>query len=382
MFRKSGKQLILAGLLGIGALILGTSFTAEENKIDLKQLRKLYETDPSNWPQATVDSPHTFKEIEALPKAPLNRFTSDSLKDLIALGRVLFHDPRLSVSNQISCASCHKPDLNWADGTRFALGHDHQNTTRNTPSVENAWQLEHFFWDGRAASLEAQSIESIRNPKEMNQDPYKLPQKLSKIKGYDSLFIKAYGDKARSVDRITKAIATFEKTIHSRPSDFDKFVSGAYDKMTDQQVYGMHLFRTKARCINCHNGNMFTDHDFHNLGLSYFGREKYEDFGRYNVTQKPEDMGKFKTPSLRNVTRTGPWFHNGLFPTLEGIINMYSAGMPQPKLKPHKEGHPLPVMDPLIKKLDLNNEEKEALVAFLHALSSLPQREEQPVLPK
>ncbi|MOA19415.1 Methylamine utilization protein MauG precursor [compost metagenome] len=144
----------------------------------------------------------------------------------------------------------------------------------------------------------------------------------------------------------------------------------------------MHLFRTKARCVNCHNGPLFTDNQFHNLGLTYYGRE-YEDLGRYEVTKLPEDVGKFKTPSLRDVMRTRPWFHNGLFDDMDGVLNMYNNGMPQPKPKPEQENDPLfPKTSPHIKKLGLTKEERDAVVAFLDAISSSPFRILPPDLPK
>lgn len=133
----------------------------------------------------------------------------------------------------------------------------------------------------------------------------------------------------------------------------------------------------------CHNGPLFTDGDFHNVGLTYYKRDKYEDLGRYNVTKDPADVGKFKTPGLRDVLRTRPWFHNGLFDNIEGVMNMYSAGMAQPKPKPDQLGDPLfPKTDSHLRQLNLTKEEKYALIAFLGAITTEPWKIQPPVMPQ
>lgn len=151
-------------------------------------------------------------------------------------------------------------------------------------------------------------------------------KRIAEINGYKELFKAAFGDEKVTNDRITKAIATFERTILSPKNRFDKFISGKSDELTDQEIEGLHLFRTKARCINCHNTAYFSDNKFHNIGLTYYGRE-YEDLGLYNTTKLAKNVGEFKTPSLREVPQNAPYMHNGLFPTIRGVINMYNAGM-------------------------------------------------------
>jgi cytochrome c peroxidase len=178
-----------------------------------------------------------------------------------------------------------------------------------------------------------------------------------------------------------QAIAAFEDTVRSDGSSaFDRFVGGDRDAMGDEAIFGLHLFRTKARCANCHHGALLTDHSFHDLGLSYYGRE-LEDLGRYRVTKDKTDVGRFKTPSLRNVTRTGPYMHNGLF-DLEGVVNMYSAGMATLRRKPEQQDDPLfPSKSPLLQKLDLAAAEKRALIAFLQSLEERKRRVRPPELP-
>lgn len=373
-------KLGILSVFGVLVLMIFLSFkTQQDDGAKQEKLRALYSQSSEFWPKPFLDSTAVFTELSAISPSPVDR---DSLREEIELGRVLFHDPRLSGSDQISCSSCHAVDLNWTDGRRVALGNDHNTTARNTPTIENSWMQKAFFWDGRAKTLEEQSPESISNPHEMNQNPEELPAKLSTIKGYSPLFAAAYGDAEISLDRITTALATFQKTIVSRKSNFDKFMEGDYKKLNDEQIEGLHLFRTKARCINCHNGSLFSDQQFHNVGLTYYNRE-FEDLGRYHVTHNPEDVGKFKTPTLRNVMRTNPWFHNGIFDDINGVLNMYNAGMPNLKPKTEEElNDPMfPKTSELLIPLDLNEKERKSIIAFLESLTTQALRIQRPELP-
>lgn len=340
----------------------------------------LYSQSPDKWPKPFIDSSVNWQELGILPDGPL-KDKLESWKDKIELGKILFFDPRLSGSGQISCASCHVPDLSWTDGREKSAGHDQKLNKRNAPTILNVWFYKHMFWDGRSNSLEDQAFSPINSESEMHSSMVGAIEAIEAVKGYDSLFRKAFGSPEISPETITEAIAIFERTLVSRRSDFDKFLSGDTSALNAQAIRGLHLFRTKARCMNCHNGPMFSDNSFHNLGLTYYGRE-HEDLGRYLVTHKPEDVGKFKTPSLRDVMRTRPWMHNGLFDNMEGVINMYNAGMPQPKPKPEQLNDPLfPKTDPLIKKLSLTKEERADLLAFLEAITSPPTKVRMPKLP-
>src|SRR5690606_19628673 len=182
-----------------------------------------------------------------------------------------------------------------------------------------------------------------------------------------------------SMPEVLKALAAFQRTLVSRRSRFDEFLDGNYKALTDQEIRGLHLFRTKARCMNCHHGQYFTDEQFHNIGLTYFQR-KYEDLGRYEVTGNPNDVGKFRTPSLRDVMNTGPWMHNGLFDNIIGVLNMYNSGMGMNDPKTDQErANPLhPRVDPLMKKLDLNKEEIQQIAAFLEAITATKYRMDRP----
>lgn len=377
------KKLLVITLIAL--TVAGTvSFTGNQGLADLTfndSLRALYARPVSQWPSPFIDQGVTWKELGALPKADSIRLKE--FKDpKVQLGKLLFFDPRLSGSNQISCSSCHDPDLAWTDGRRVSVGNDHLQGSRNTPSLLNVHVVKELFWDGRSTSLEDQAINPMATLHEMNQEPPTIPAEIAAIPGYLPLFEKVFGKKRITLDMILEAIGAFERTLTSRQSRFDDFVNGQYKKLSNQELQGLHLFRTKARCMNCHNGVYFTDNAFHNIGLTYYGR-KYEDLGRYKITKEAADVGKFRTPSLRDVMRTRPWMHNGIFDNMEGILNMYSNGMPQPKPKPGQESDPLfPKTDPLIKKLELSPEEKQALLAFLEAITEIPYRMERPELPK
>jgi cytochrome c peroxidase len=343
-------------------------------------LRVAYQRPPAEWPRPTVDAGVAFVELGRLPKAT---FPSDNpwSKEKEALGRALFFDGRLSGTQQMSCASCHDSVLGWADGRTTSFGHGAVALGRNAPSILNAAHGVHFFWDGRAASLEDQALAVFENEKEMATSGAAVVEKLASSRGYRAMFASAFGDEEPTMPRTLAAIATFERMQQSDGSSaFDRFVGGDAAALDEAQLRGLHLFRTKARCINCHHGPNFTDHGFHDVGLSYYGR-KFEDLGRYRVTRAPADVGRFKTPSLRNIARTGPYMHNGLF-DLPGVVNMYSAGMPTLQPKPEQRADPLfPKKSPLLQPLDLTEGEKGDLLAFLEALTDRRRRVLAPELP-
>ncbi|MFD0701877.1 cytochrome-c peroxidase [Myroides pelagicus] len=368
--------------LAVLAIIL-LSFHKLDRGIDpkyqsIEDLKKAYMVDSKNWPAALVDSTAVYTPLTALPSAPVI-----SVKDQgkLELGKILFFDPRLSSSDKISCASCHIPSKNWADKNPLAIGHDSLTGKRNTPSIENVWIQKELFWDGRANSLQQQQIMSIENHVEMFQSTKTLALKIQKIKGYEILFKKAYGSRQITLDRILDAIALFQTTIVSKTSAFDRFINGDYQSLSDNQIHGLHLFRTKARCINCHNGPYFTDLQYHNQGFTFYKRKR-EDLGRYNITKLPEDVGKFKTPGLRNVINTGPWFHQGIFPNIQSVISMYNIGMNTPyRREEYKNDSLFPVTSKLLKPLNLTKQEQEAIIEFLHGLSSQTTTITPPVMP-
>lgn len=347
----------------------------------LQWVRQTYEQTPEKWPKPTLDEGVEFRELGTPGPAPApeeNPVTEEKAK----LGMSLFFDPRLSGSRQTSCASCHDPELGWADGRSRALGVFTETLGRNTPGLVGVGHMKRLFWDGRSGTLEEQARAVLLNPKEMAAEPAEVEKRLAEEKEfYAPLFQAAFGDDAITFDRVVLALATFQRSLKAGRTDFDKFLDGRRDAMSDAALAGLHLFRTDARCMNCHNGPEFTDNQFHNVGLTYYGRELF-DPGLYQRTQKPQDMGKFRTPGLRNVSRTGPWMHNGLFPQLDGVLRMYNAGMPRPKPKPEQEKDPkFPVTSPLLKELNLSRQDLADLEAFLRSLEEPSVRVLRPPFP-
>jgi cytochrome c peroxidase len=347
--------------------------TEAEYKNFAAQLRATYAKPSQEWPVAHVDPDVNFVELGLVP-APIFPENNPYSKEKAELGKLLFFDPRLSGSGQIACASCHDPDLAWADGRTTSFGHSRTSLKRNAPSILNISHVPHVFWDGRVASLEAQTTAVILNQDEMRNDAAAVAARLALIPAYPTLFKAAFGDESTTLERVAMAIATFERTIVSRPNKFDAFLKGKTDALSDSAVRGLHLYRTEARCMNCHLGPTLSDNLFHNDNLTYYGR-KFEDLGRYNVTKNPADIGRFKTPSLRNIPRTGPYMHNGLFPHLEGTLRAYNAGMGVIRRKPEQKDDPLfPTKSPHLRSLGLNEHDLSDLRAFLESLAEAPLR--------
>ncbi|MGY5353986.1 cytochrome-c peroxidase [Wenyingzhuangia sp. IMCC45467] len=353
---------------------------------DIVYLRKVYASgNTALWPKphlhSSVDT-LLFKDIGALPKVThpsYNPYSADKAK----LGKMLFFDPRLSVSGQIACASCHNPELAWTDNSTRSFGHNRQTGKRNAMTILNTAHAKELFWDGRAISLEDQVRFPIQDPLEMNQDIHLAVNTIQSIKGYQPYFKKAFGDTLVTQQRIQYAVATFERTVNSYKSKFDKFVLGDANQYTDEEVLGLHLFRTKARCINCHNTPYFSDNQYHNDGQTLFGT-KNEDFGRYHVTQQMEDLGKMRTPTLREVSRTGPWMHHGHFPSLLDVVEFYNLGNPAPIQKKYLgigRDSLIPTTSPIHQKLHLNKTEINAVIAFMETLKSSKGRTLLPELP-
>ncbi|MBW8688301.1 cytochrome-c peroxidase [Chitinophaga rhizophila] len=377
------RIILFSGLLAGGVLIgaAGIDHTAPHYTTD--ELRQLYSSgDPGKWPAPDLDSATRagFTDIGRLGKPVYPDYNPYS-KEKEVLGKTLFYDPRMSQSMQISCASCHDPELGWGDGRRVSYGHNRQTGKRNAMTLFNVGFYKRFFWDGRAATLEAQSVFPVQDKVEMAQTLAQMETNIKAVPAYAAMFKAAYGDDAVTVERIQYAIATFERSIVSNTSRFDKFVSGNSTILTDEEVQGLHLFRTKARCINCHNTPLFSDNQFHNDGQALYG-SKMEDFGHYHLTKKQEDIGAFRTPSLREVGQTGPWMHHGNFPTLRDVVEYYNLGNPSPIQKSvvvDETKRPIP--SPILRKLNLDKEELQSLEAFLKTLTTQVRKPAPPALP-
>jgi cytochrome c peroxidase len=368
----------LAGIAGHSAAEPAQTATREEL---VTWLRTEYSKPTAEWPRPTLDEGVIHRELGTPGPVPFPE-GMEPTKEKKELGLSLFFDPRLSGSQQISCSRCHDPEKGWSDGRSLANGVFMGQLTRNTPGLHGIGYAKSLFWDGRAPTLEAQAVAVITNPKEMAGDPKVIVERLNKQGDfYKPKFEAAFCDDEITFERIVQALAAFQRGLPVGRSDFDRFLKGKHDALSDSALIGLHLFRTQARCINCHNGPEFTDHQFHNAGLTYYGR-RFEDHGLYAITRKPEDMGKFRTPPLRNVGNTGPWMHNGFFPSMRGVLNLYNAGMPQPKPKDHQRDDPLfPETSPLLKPLDLTVQQRADLEAFLTSLNEPSMRVLTPPFP-
>jgi cytochrome c peroxidase len=319
-------------------------------------LSSLIATPPANAESTTeykLKIPFGLEETAVVIPAD-NPLTTEKVE----LGRLLVFDKRLSQDNTIACMSCHLANFAFTDGKRVATGIRGQKGGRSAPVSFNRVFSTAQFWDGRAATLEAQSIGPFTNPIEHGFPNYDVMMaKMNKMPGYRKLFKEAFGDENIKIENVGKAIASFQRTILSGNSPADRFDQGQEEgAISAAAQHGLILFREKARCTKCHSGFNFTDEKFHNAGIGW--DTNTVDLGRYMVSKNPEDIGAFKTPTLREIARSAPYMHDGRFKTLEEVVNFYNQG-----------GIKNPHMDPLVIPLDLTDEEKRDLVAFLHTLN-------------
>ena len=275
---------------------------------------------------------------------------------------------RLSADNTLSCASCHNPQLDFTDGRRVAQGVHGQMGSRNTPTILDAAYNLTQFWDGRAPDLENQSAGPIANPLEMAQTHEACVVKLNGDAGYRRDFAAAFGPGSVTLRKAEMAMASFERTLISGNSAFDRYQFGG-DKsaMSAAAIRGLAIFTDKQRgnCVTCHtiekNYALFTDGKFHNLGEGMNAEGELTDLGRYNETKADADRGAFRTPTLRNVARTAPYMHDGGKKTLKEVVDFYVGG-----------GNSNPQLDKEMKELKLSGTERADLIAFLEALTCEP----------
>ena len=278
----------------------------------------------------------------------------------VALGRKLFFDSLLSRDRTRACASCHDPRRAFTDGRAVALGVDGREGTRSAPTLVNRGYGRSFFWDGRATSLEEQVLRPIQHRMEMDMTLEGLLVRLTRDEAYPDLFQSAFGDDP-DAKGLAQALASYVRTILSGNAPFDRYVNGDRHALTERQRQGLRVFRGKGNCTACHLGPTSTDENFHNTGVAWRDG-RLLDQGRFAVTGKETDHGAFKTPTLREVTRTAPYMHDGSIATLEEVIEFYDRG-----------GNANPYLDRETHPLRLTDEEKTALLAFLRSLSGTVQ---------
>lgn len=296
--------------------------------------------------------------FEAPPPIPAD---NPMTEQKVALGRKLFFDPILSEDGTVACASCHQPDHGFASPDPKAIGIGGREGKRNAPSILNRAYGTAFLWDGAATSLEQQALVPIDHPDEFGSIAEAVLTRLRDHETYPQLFAEAFGDASVqgdtvSIERLSKAIACFERTLVYGNTKVDRFRAAEYNALTKEARQGMWIFESAGGCWKCHGGENFTDDEFHNTGVDYGNPDR--DLGRMTVTGDEADRHKFKTPSLRGVPLTAPYMHNGSMKTLREVVEFYNKG-----------GSPEdPGLDPDLKPLNLNEREVDHLVAFLEAL--------------
>ncbi len=313
----------------------------------------------------------------------------------IELGKQLFFDTRLSADGTVSCASCHQPQRAFTDGRPTAVGIGGQVGPRNAPTVLNAAYATSLFHDGRAATLEDQALGPLTNPIEHGlPDLQPVLALLRRDPDYRRLFRQAFGIAPEQAEpgHVGKAIASYERTLVCGDSPFDRYLYGGEENaLSESAKRGLRIFRRKGNCANCHeiglNDALFTDNRFYNLGVGFarlkprfarfvdaykraargekidpaavYGPRERAELGRFLVTGQVADIGKFRTPTLRNISLTGPYMHDGSQKTLADVVEYYDRG-----------GEPNPFLDPAIYPLHLTQAEKNDLVAFLRSLAN------------
>ncbi len=326
----------------------------------------------------------------------------------LELGKQLYFDPRVASDGTVSCASCHDPAKGWTDNRVTSVGIGNQLGARNSPTVLNTVYGRTMFWDGRAPSLEGQAQGPIQNKIEMGDQSYRqIIERLRSIPGYKDQFRKVFGTDV-TLDGMAKAIACFERTALSGDSAFDRYVDGdpkdkeeetytdlTFRRLTLPEKRGMALFglrsnlkpgdpdaanidpklNGRANCTACHAGSNFSDEEFHNLGVGYDAtKAKFADPGRWAIApigaKSNAELGAFKTPTIRDISRTGPYMHDGSEATLEAVVEFYNRG-----------GNKNPALDPKMAPLNLTDVEKADLVAFMKALTGNPVVVAVPTLP-
>lgn len=281
-----------------------------------------------------------------------------------ALGKMLFFDTRLSRDRNLSCASCHNPSFGWEVPFATAIGAGGKPLGRHAPTALNQAWSQNLFWDGRAPTLEAQARGPIEAAVEMDLPLAVAVTRLKEVQGYTAAFAKAFPSEGLTEATILKAIATFERTIVTGDTPFDRWLRGDGAAMSAEARRGFEVFNGKGNCAACHSGWNFTDDKFHDIGLPT------ADIGRMGVTKAAADQHAFKTPSLREIASRAPYMHQGQVATLEAVVAHYITG-----------GQSRPSLAPQMKPVALNPQEVADLLAFLRSLSSPQATMAMPNLP-
>lgn len=290
-----------------------------------------------------------WKRPDTIPFPAANPYTPEKA----ALGKMLFFDTRLSRDRNLSCSSCHNPSFGWEVPFARAIGAGGKPLGRHAPTALNQAWGKTFFWDGRAASLETQAKGPIEAAGEMDLPMATAVSRLKAVQGYVAAFAKAFPKEGLTEDTVLKAVATFERTVVTGDTPFDRWVRGDKQALSPQARRGFALFTGKGRCSACHSGWNFTDDKFHDIGLPT------ADNGRMEISGAKADAHAFKTPGLREIAARAPYMHHGEVATLEAVVAHYITG-----------GEKRPSLSPQMQALDLQAQDIADLVAFMRSLSS------------
>lgn len=309
----------------------------------------------------TLEAGHPSLQKWLLPE-PGFPTSNEPTPDSVALGEKLFFDRRLSGNGDMSCATCHQPDLGWSDGLKTATGANGKKLGRGTPTIINTAYGFLNMWDGRFETLEDQVLEPITNSDEMNMTIDSVLSFLKKDAEYSEAFARAYPSQGLTIKTLSMAIASFERTIISKDSDFDRWVRGDRFAMTESQINGFEVFidSEKGNCEICHSPPNFSDDGFHNIGLST--NKVFADNGRYEIVPIRVMKGAFKTPTLREIQLTKPYFHDGSAETLAAVLEHYVS-------VDNKNN----TFSPSLKRAKMSESEKKNLLDFLTTLTGKPQ---------
>lgn len=272
----------------------------------------------------------------------------------VALGRQLFFDERLSVDGSKSCYSCHLCENGLTDGLPKAIGPGNKQLPRSSPTLWNIGYHKEFYWDGRSGSLEKQALAAWTGAN-MGANANEIVAKLNALEGYRTQFQKVFGSDA-TPDNVVQAIAAYERTIISGDTAWDRWRAGDQTAISQSAWRGWNLFQG-IKCTNCHDGVLFTDQQYHNVGIGM--DQKEPDVGRFKVTNRPEDTGAFKTPTLRDIAKSAPYFHDGSAKTLEEAVDIMLAGGKPNQYLDRKNLQPQKILP----------EQREDLLNFLRSLT-------------
>jgi cytochrome c peroxidase len=316
-----------------------------------------------------VPPPATADQAWKLPTAIPMPADNLSTPARVELGKVLFFDPRLSGSGAMSCASCHEAARGWTDGKRLSALPNGDVLPRHSPTLVNLAYNTQFMWDGRKKSLEDQAMGPHRH---LSVADYSASaSRLAGMQGYQALFASAYPGEPMSQETIAKALAAFQRTLVSNDSAFDRWVAGDTKALTPEQYRGYKVFLdpAKGNCASCHSGSNFTDNGFHNIGIRDAGAKP--DVGRFEQRPLAAMKGAFKTPTLRDIELTAPYFHDGSAATLRDVVQHYARG-----------GEDRSNVSPDVRPLKLSEQEQDELVAFLRSLTGARTAFVEPQLPR